>query len=632
MIIDRLWKSQPGKYFCLATKNANGKWQEHFFSRSEIGGVREFIEDNKDKDIWFCPHGFSQKRRLKENAVPGSLLWADLDEADPNKIKPRPTIAIESSPGRFVGLWTINGTMTESMNRRLTYLVGADKSGWDFTQVLRIPGTTNYKYQSMPRVRMLWMDGPSYSLKEIENLLPDEEEDEGSGEEGDAAEIFKRYEKSLPAWCRRELLNGKPSPGTRSEMIWKIGQTLIESGISREEAFVLLKASPWNKFKGRRGEDQQLRREVDKAVNRHLKGGGAQKKEEKNGYKFLMESMDQVEEENIDWIWYPYLARGELTILEGDPGLGKSYLAQMVAGAICDGEKLPAVKKLPTVSGIVAYFDIENSAGSVTKKRLTENNVKKLSNFFQDEQPFSIDNVERLEEVYEAIEKRRPTLVVFDTLNTYIGKADVHKSSESQQAFGTFRDIAKRFNCSVLVLRHLTKSSKERALYRGQGSIAFAGLARVVMTVGSMPDDPETRVMAVTKINVTRPPKALTFRITALPDTLSSQDRSKFSWGEFVDLTSDDIIGGGEHAGKSDRDDATQFLKDILDDGPLELRKVERMAEARSLSVRTVHRAADEIGVVKKVSGFGKEKHSTWSLPEPAPEKAARPRRRPEAE
>jgi len=607
MLITRLWKNQPGKYFCISSKSASGVWRDKMFKRDELRKVPAYIENNSDKDLYFCPHGFNEPRRHKSCVALPRLLWSDMDEVDPRKAKIKPTIALESSPGRFVGLWIVDKKIEESTNRRLTYLLGSDVSGWDLTQVLRIPGTLNYKYSSKPKVRTLWNDGPEYSLREIEKQLPKEDESTGVNE-NDASKVFKKYEKKMPAWCRRELLGGKPAPGKRSEMLWKLEQTLVECGLTRDESFILLKSSPWNKFRGRRNEDEQLQRELDKALNRHFKAAPAREED----YKYLQELMEQVEEENIDWIWYPYLARGELSILEGDPGLGKSYVAQMVGKSIVDKEILPSVKKMPAVSGKVAFFDLENSRGSVTKPRLIDNGCKNLSKFYQDEQPFSIDNAERLEGVYDAIENLRPVLVVFDTLNTYIGSADIHKSSESQQAMATFRDIAVRFNCSVLVLRHLTKGSKDKALYRGQGSIAFAGLARVVMTIGSMPDDPETKVMAVTKINVTKAPRALSFTINRLPDTLKRQDRSKFEWGDFVDVSSDDILGAPT-GGDGGKGEAIEFLKGVLDEEDVEFHRLEKMAETRSISLRTLHRAADELGVEKKVKGFGKEKRSIWS-------------------
>jgi len=629
MIIDRIWSLQPGKYFFLATKSGTAKWNEHFFTRDQFNTIPQFLKDHSDSDIYFCPHGFTKPRRLKTYAVMPNLLWSDMDEADPRTVKIKPTVAIESSPGRFVGLWFTDAPVSESLNRRMSYFLGADTSGWDLTQVLRVPGTTNYKYHTMPRVRVLWTDGPEYLVKTLTSKLPkDNDETAAATEETDAAAVYKKYEKKLPMWCRREILNGKPTAGKQSEMIWKLGNALIEAGLTNDDAFVLLKASPWNKFSGRRNEDQQLQRELDKALNKHLRAAKAkpvvgeddddesEESRERGGKRLIFRSMDEVEEENIDWLWYPYIAFGELSILEGDPGLGKSYMMQKAAIHVCEGIKLPT--ELPgqkPTKGKVLYFDIENSAGTVTKKRLMTNGLVNQKNFIQCEEPFSIDDEDSLDEVYEYIERERPVLVVFDTLNTYMGKADAFKGHEAQQVFVRFREIAKRFDCAVVVLRHLTKSTKERALYRGQGSISFAGLARIVMTVGVSPDDPDVRMMAVTKINVARPPKALSFTIESLPDQLKERDRSRFVWGDFTDHTADDIVSAPPKSGSSDRDDAMAFLEAQLDEGAIEVGKLEKMAESRSISLRTLQRAADSLGVVKKATGFGKDKRSFWSLP-----------------
>jgi archaellum biogenesis ATPase FlaH len=609
MIVTRLWQRQPGNYFCISTKSGTGAWEDHFFKREELKDVEPFIKKHHDRDIYFCPSGFSKAQRRKEFVMLPNLLWADLDEANPREILIRPTIAIESSPGRFVGLWVIDKPMNDQINRRLTYAVGADKSGWDLTQVLRVPGTNNYKYASVPRVKMLWSDGENHSLSEIERRLP-KKELPPTGETSLGAEIYKKLESKLSVWARREILTAKPRGSEdRSRMLWRLENHLIEKGATREEAFAVLWSCPWNKFYGRHNGEEQLRRELEKGLNNRFANGAG----ERNAPRIMMRPMSEVEEEEIDWLYYPYMAIGELTIVEGDPGLGKSYLMQMISAHICDGKRMPCVKKTPVKKGKVVYFDIENSAGTVTKKRLVSNGLQHLENYIQCEEPFSIDDDDAMDTIYEYLERYRPILVVFDTVNTYLGAADAFKGHEAQQVFVRFRELAQRFNCSVVVLRHLTKSTKERALYRGQGSIAFAGMARVIVAVGTMNDDPETRVMAVSKINFARMPKALTFSIDALPDTLKEQDRSKFSWGDFVEKTADDILAAPAK-GNSDRDDAKQFLEDQLADGPVESSKLEKMADARSISTRTLQRAADDLGVIKKQEGFGKTRRSMWSL------------------
>jgi archaellum biogenesis ATPase FlaH len=611
MLITRVWKNQPGDYFCISTKSKSGKWTDKFFTRKQLSKVRAFVNANLDKDVYFCPHGFTEPRRLKEYAVMPNLLWADLDEADPSKIKVMPSVAIQSSPGRYVGLWFTDRPVDESINRRLTYLVGADHGGWDVTQVLRFPGTSNYKYDNPPRVKVMWQDGPSYELDEIIHVLPPDELIEANL--GEAIGVYRRYEKHLSMFARREILKGKPKRGKRSEVLWRLNKEMMEAGMTSDEAFSILVVSPWNKFKGRRNGSKQLRRELEKSMEQKFDSVPIEVDEDQEE-RFLVTSLADVEVEQLDWIWYPYLARKELTILEGDPGLGKSYVAQMIGAAIVDGKRLPTVKAHPAVKGKVAYFDLENSAGTVTKARLVDNGCKNMKDYYQDEQVFMIDDEDIMERVYEGLERIQPDLVVFDTLNTYIGKADVHKASETQQAMKHFVEIARRFNCSCVVLRHLTKSTKEKALYRGQGSIAFTGMARVVMTVGQHPEDDNVRVMAVTKLNVTKIPDALTFEIKPLPDTLKRQDRSELVWGDFVDLTADEIMMTSP-AKKKRGDEVEDFLRDLLESGPMTKGAVERAAKARGISIKIVLRTAAAIGVVRQKKGYAGKRTSVWALP-----------------
>ena len=131
----------------------------------------EFISDHENCDVYFCPYGFSNRKRKKECAVLPKLLWADLDEADPRTIKFKPTIAFESSPGRYVALWMVDKTVSEELNHRMTKTVGADPSGWDLTQVLRVPGTFNYKYKTAPMVKLMWENNLIYKVKDLERKL-----------------------------------------------------------------------------------------------------------------------------------------------------------------------------------------------------------------------------------------------------------------------------------------------------------------------------------------------------------------------------------------------------------------------------------------------------------------------------
>lgn len=605
-----LWKHQPGDYFFLASKSRSGKWIDHPIKRDQWHKADEIIAKHRSGDLYMCPHGFTEPIRRKEYAVDPFLLYADLDEADPRDLAIRPSIAIESSPGRFVGYWHTDNPASEDLNRRLAYSVSADTSGWDRTQVLRIPGTRNRKYSPAPQVKVLWANGPTYRLEKLNRMLP---EVAGttlhSSEESAALKVYRKYENHIPRWARKELLEGNPRTGKRSEVLWKLQGALIEAGCSSEECFILLWASPWNKFADRRGGEDQLRNELDKNLARRINHESPEdKKKADNVWNPLPISMDMVERRNIDWLVPGMLARKELTIVEGDPGLGKSYLVQVISGLICDGKPIPVLDHYKPPCGNVAYFDTENTGDTVTKARLEENGVVNLNRYFQGEEAFTIDDEERWQLVVDRLSELKPELVVFDTINTYIGSTDTYRSSETQQAMGFFKYIATSLNCAVILLRHLTKGGGQRAIYRGQGSIAFTGAARIVATVGSVPDDDteNIRVVACTKNNLTKPFRSFTYSIESLPDKPDRKNRSKLIWGEMVDLSSDAILtnpsqmnghSNGSDKGpkvKSEIDLAKEVMETILKDhSSISINKILKQAEGRSIGRNAVHKAAE---------------------------------------
>ena len=136
--LNKVWSDSKGKTFIPYM--LNGTWYEQ--------PAEDFDKIPDGADIYFSVLSFSGARR-KENALPGNWLWADLDETSPLDIELelRPTIAWQSSPGRYQALWQLSQEMSakvlEQTNQLLTYKVGADKGGWSVTKVLRIPGTKN---------------------------------------------------------------------------------------------------------------------------------------------------------------------------------------------------------------------------------------------------------------------------------------------------------------------------------------------------------------------------------------------------------------------------------------------------------------------------------------------------------
>jgi hypothetical protein len=130
-----------------------------------------------------------------------------------------------------------------------------------------------------------------------------------------------------------------------------------------------------------------------------------------------------------------------------------------------------------------------------------------------------------------------------------------------------------------------------------------------------LPDDPEVRVVACTKNNIGKKLRSFTFRIDPLPDTKKSKNRSKFSWGEFVDLTADDIVSVAPIKNK-ETETAVKWLRDQLEDKErIEKSRLEKMGNARSYTPKVLERAAMQLGVITTTRGEGRARQTFWSMP-----------------
>jgi 3D (Asp-Asp-Asp) domain-containing protein len=266
--------------------------------------VEKWLDTHPEKeyDIYFCPLPFKETTKRKKDTVRGSkLLWSDLDNVTPEQIqKLEPTLLWESSPGSFQGLWALSDvelspTGAEELNKKLTYFIGGDTSGWDLTQVLRVPGTINHKYEELPRVSP-FKQGKTYTQTEIENKLKDVVVDSKKIKLGtkvnidgwdrlDPEGVYKKYE-NLMNLTTRGLIKASPgliTTGHRSDNLWKMYMSLIEIGLGPQEIVCLAQASRWNKWKGQKSESESFSREM---TNAYESAGVEPKQVKVEGYDY----------------------------------------------------------------------------------------------------------------------------------------------------------------------------------------------------------------------------------------------------------------------------------------------------------------------------------------------------------
>ena len=564
--------------------------------------------DTDKYNLYFCPLPFKDKHRRRENVMGSHFLWADLDEVDGRELDPPPGVLWKSSPGRWAALWYTERWLEcdelEKVNKQMTYAVGADKAGWDLTQVLRIPGTRNHKYNGGPRGNLVRMD---FRNKLLLRDVP-------TG--GKGLDLYKKYESKLKGETRSILTAKRATLGKRSEVLWKLYHQLFNAAVPVDDIRALVKASVWNKFEGRKDEDRQITREIEKCLGEKLdvtEKKGAELAGASEVYMGINASKVVVEE--VDWLWFPYISRGALTIVEGDPGLGKSYFMQMVAAAICDGGKLPGEGGLNGYEkikrGRVLYASVEDAPGTVIVPRLKWNKCVSIDRFTIYDRKLTMDE-DGLSHAEFLVEQLKVDMVVFDTLNYFVGGIDVHRANEVSQQMEHFQRLAASHGVAVVVLRHLTKSTAGNvsAIYRGQGSMAFSGAAREVITIGIHPEDPEMRIAAVTKLNLEAKPKAIGYKIE------KTAEGSKLTWSrELYDLTSDEVIAM-RPVGKTKNsiDEAKIFLEGELQRGAGEVENIEKAADKLGITKTTLRRARQELGVKVSRRGFGDDGKWYWSL------------------
>lgn len=570
---------KSGLWICLATKKRN-RWKDHYFKTPlSADQLEDFFQqyDTHRYDLYFCPHAFREARRKKEFAVPTKYLWSDLDNANPNMIKPKPQIAWNSSPNRFACLWMLDHTPsleeTEKLNKQLAYSVGADHGGWDITQVLRIPGTRNHKYPDAPYGKLLWHKEVPYESIEITQQT-----------DIDASDILRKYNLS-PFTIKRTFSEAKE--GSRSEVLWKLENELIERGLSKEEVFIVIKDSPWNKFKKR---ESQLRREIDKAWDMHIHDdeekpkASKKKKEEEPQKQLTLLNLDEVEPEVIEWLWYPYIPKGKLTMIEGDPGLGKSWLTMALASYISRGKALPY--QMNPEKGPVLILSAEDGIADTIKPRLITLKAN-TKNIIAIPEPVSFTEA-GAKAVGEAIKTINPLLIIIDPLVAYLGgKVDLHKANETREIMVRLTRLAEEHHVAIVLVRHLTKGNRDKAIYRGLGSIDLTAAVRSAIAIGRNPQDPnEGRVICHIKSNLAPLGKPIAY-------TLNAKDKNHpFEFGEEIEVDVNEVLSMEPNTGKGSTEAAMEFLTTLLKDGePLSTIEIKREAEARGISERNLKKA-----------------------------------------
>ena len=317
----------------------------------------------------------------------------------------------------------------------------------------------------------------------------------------------------------------------------------------------------------------------------------------KNELKLI--SMDTVETENVQWLWYPYIPLGKITIVHGDPGEGKTTFALAVIASLTKGEPLPECEDAIETMNVI-YQTAEDGLADTIKPRLVAAGADCTRVLVIDETEKELTlNDERLE---EAIKETGAQLIVLDPIQAYLGEdVDMHRANEVRPVLKRLAAMAERTHCAVLLVGHLNKAQGQKSSYRGLGSIDFRAAARSVLVVGRLKDNERIRIVAQDKNSLAPEGRSIAFELDA---------ERGFHWKGFCDSTVDDVLSGtGKVQTKTMM--MEEELKQMLSES-VSAEEVLKRTESLGVSERTLMIAKKNLGIVSEKQGG----QWYWRLPD----------------
>ena len=274
-------------WLCIAYINPTSRsFKEKFFQYpAELTVIADdIIKNSDDKNIYFCPQLFKSGTagsRRKDNVSVVTCAWSDLDKCHPENLLVAPSISFESSPSRYQAFWLLDEVepaVAEDLSRRIAYAHkkhGADLSGWDLTQLLRVPHTKNMKYKDAPEVKILTISDVEYGLEdfaeypEVHSFSKEEVGDVPDVSNIDVDDLLEAHAISLNPMVFT-YYNTVPDPGKWSHALYSLEMFLFEGGFSKEQVYAVCKKAACNKFERDKRPDSHLWRDVVSAYNHHV--------------------------------------------------------------------------------------------------------------------------------------------------------------------------------------------------------------------------------------------------------------------------------------------------------------------------------------------------------------------------
>lgn len=328
-------------------------------------------------------------------------------------------------------------------------------------------------------------------------------------------------------------------------------------------------------------------------------------------YKKFMDIKPQA----IDWLWPYQIARGKVSIIAGNPGLGKSQLTAFIAATVSSGGVWPVEQTKCNVGGVI-FLSAEDDPADTIRPRLEAVGanlskvyiielVKNKKQGKETKRGFNLKtDLPDLEKLLKELSDI--ALIVIDPITAYLGQTDSYNNAEVRGLLTPLSELAAKYNVAIVAVSHLNKNSSQDPLLRVAGSLAFVAAARTAFVVTHDPNDKKRRFLFPIKNNIAEDKKGFAFSIQSCELKDSHISTSKVVWEK--EMVSEDVLNfmksSDDPEEQSALKEAADFLADLLKDCSMSVKKIKSLSHQSGHSWITVRRAKEKLGIVHKKEPF----------------------------
>lgn len=300
--------------------------------------------------------------------------------------------------------------------------------------------------------------------------------------------------------------------------------------------------------------------------------------------------MSDIQPEEVQWLWYPYIPLGKLTVIQGDPGEGKTTFVLAMIAALTKGEALPEREPLDPVN--ILYQTAEDGLADTIRPRLDALGADCSRVLVIDESKRELSLSD--ERIRQAMEETGAKLIVLDPLQAYLGaEVDMHRANEVRPILKRLGAVAEQMGCAVILIRHLNKMQGQKSGHRGMGSVDFQAAARSVLLVGRTKEDPQLRIVVPDKSSLAPEGESIAFAL---------DPEQGFQWKGYCAYNAEELLGGSTKQVQTKTMQAEETLRNLLDK-PAPAEEILRRITAAGISERTLMTAKKNLGVLSEKRG-----------------------------